>query len=209
MPSHDRPLTTESRLHEAVLRFNAGDESATEDLIGHVRRRLMVLTRRRLRQSGGFTKVARWHETEDITQEALIRLADTLRKEPINSGDHFLRLAAQHIRWTLLNIHAHVTSKAHSAVFVKTDPNQPKDGGPDRRLSTARARTDTAFRWDKFMDHFKTLTAEQRTMLDLLFFNGCTQQETADHLKIGITTFKDRWRKLKLQLNDEGFAPFN
>lgn len=209
MRHNDGTLTTESRLHEAVLRFNAGDQTAVEDMLGHVRHRLMVITRKSLRGAGGYTRVARWNQTDDVVQDVCIRLADTLRQEPINTGDHFLRLAAKHIRWALANMHAHVNTKSHYAATVETDRERLDDRGPDGRLGMAPARTDTAFRWDKFLDRFKTLTHEQRQMLDDVFFNGCTQQETAARMKIGITAFKDRWRELKLQLIDEGLTPFN
>lgn len=209
MPRNDGPQTTESRVHDAVVRFNAGDETAVEDLLGYVRHRLIVITRKNLRGPGGYTQVGRWNQTDDVVQEVCIRLADTLRKEPINTGDHFLRLAAQQIRWGLLNMHAHVNTNSHYAATVETDRERLDDRGPDGRLATAPARPDAAFRWDKFLDHFKTLTAEQRQMLDDVFFNGCTQQETAARMKIGITAFKERWLKLKLQLIDEGLAPFN
>jgi len=209
MGRHEQVLTTETRLHEAVLRFNAGQESAVEDLLGHVRHRLMVITRGQLRGPGGYTQVARWHQTDDVVQEVCIRLADTLRQEPINTGDHFLRLAAKHIRWALANMHAHVNTKSHYAATVETDRERLDDHGPDGRLGMAPARPDAAFRWDKFLDRFKTLTEEQRQMLDDVFFNGCTQRETAARMKIGLTAFKERWLKLKLQLLDEGFTPFN
>jgi DNA-directed RNA polymerase specialized sigma24 family protein len=209
MRRNESALTTESRLDEAVIRFNAGDPSAQEDLIRHVRHRLMVITRRQLRGPGGFTQVARWNETDDVVQEACARLARTLQQEPINSGDHFLRLAAIHIKQALLNMHAHVNTQSHYSAKLEPETARSDDRGPDGPLALARARTDSLFRWDKFLDHFKTLSPEQRQMLDDVFFNGCTQQETADRLKLGITTFKDRWLKLKLQLFDEGFAPFN
>lgn len=209
MPRHDRTLTTESRLDEAVVRLNAGDESAKEDLLAHVRHRLMVITRRRIHGPGGFTQVARWNQTDDVVQEACLRLADTLEQTDLASGDHFLRLAALHIKRALLNMHEHVNTKSHYGATLETDRHRLDDRGPDGRLATAPARTDAGLRWDKFLGHFKTLTDEQRQMLDDVFFNGCTQQETADRMKIGITAFKARWLKLKLQLIDEGFAPFN
>jgi DNA-directed RNA polymerase specialized sigma24 family protein len=209
MRRNEQALTTESRLDEAVGRFNAGDPAAKNDLIGHVRHRLTVLTRRQLRGSGGFTQVARWNETDDVVQEACVQLSRTLQQEPINSGDHFLRLAALHIKRALLNMHAHVNTQSHYSARLERDLARSDDRGEDGRLTMAPARTDALFRWDKFLDRFKTLSAEQRQMLDDVFFNGCTQQEAADRLKIGITAFKDRWRTLKLQLSDEGFTPFN
>jgi len=208
MPIGREPQTTESRLHEAVLRFNAGEQSAVEDLFSHVRHRLMVITRRKLHGPGGFATVARWYATDDVVQEACLQLAKTLEQEQINSGDHFLRLAAIHIRRALLNIHAHTGTKSHFSQTASTDPadNQTLAKGA---VVALEAGTDSGIRWEKFLDHFKTLTEEQRQMLDDVFFNGCTQQETAARMQIGITAFKQRWLKLKLQLFDEGFSPFN
>lgn len=202
------PLTTESRLDEAVARFNAGDKAAIEDLLGHVRHRLMVITRRKLRGPGGFATVARWYATDDVVQEVCLKLEQTLRNTPVNTGDHFLRLAAIHIKRALLNMHAHTRTKSHFSATLRAD-RAGNDDGPDGPLARAPARTDAEFRWDKFLDHFKSLTDEQRQMLDDVFFNGCTQQEAAGRLNIAITAFKERWLKLKLQLIDEGFTPFN
>jgi len=201
------PLTTESRLDEAVARLKAGDKSAIDDLLGHVRNRLMMITRRKLRGPGGFTTVAGLYATDDVVQEASLRLEKTLRNTPVNSGDHFLRLAAVHIKQTLLNLHAHARTKSRFPGTVGASQAGADD--PAALLAGAPARTDAEFRWDKFLDHFKSLTDEQRQMLDDVFFNGCTQQETADRMRIGITAFKDRWLKLKLLLIDQGFTPFN
>lgn len=209
MRHDDQPLTTESRLHEAVVRFNAGDPTAAEELLSHIRHRLMVITRGKLHGPTGFTQVARWNETDDVVQEVSIRLAATLQKEPINSGDHFLRLAAMHIRWALINMHNHTETQSHYSKTLEIDPTHGPDDGPDGRLATAHARTDSQVRWRKFLDHFKNLSSEQRQMLDDVFFNGCSLQEAADRLKIGITSFKNRWRSLKLQLSDEGLMPFD
>lgn len=207
---HDiQQRTTESRLHEAVVRFNAGDPAAAEELLSHIRHRLMVITRGKLHGPAGFTQVARWNETDDVVQEVSIRLANTLFKEPINSGDHFLRLAAMHIRWALSNMHNQTKTRSHYSRTLETDPNHGSDAGPDGPLATAHAKTDSLFRWNKFLDRFKTLSKEQRQMLDDMFFNGCNLEEAADRLKIGITSFKKRWRALKLQLSDEGLTPFN
>jgi DNA-directed RNA polymerase specialized sigma24 family protein len=211
MPRNEdrQPQTTESRLHDAVVRFNAGDPAAENDLLGHVRHRLMVITRKQLRGDGGFARVARWNETDDVVQEVCLRLADLLRKEPLNTGDHFLRLAAKHIRWALVNLHHKVSTKSHFSATLETDTVRRTDSARNDRLALAAARTDSLFRWDKFLARFETLSPEQRQMLDDVFFNGCTREETAARLGIGITAFKDRWRKLKLQLGDEGFTQFN
>lgn len=209
MPRDHQALTTESRLHEAVVRFNAGDDSAKEDLLNHVRHRLMVISRWKLRGPDGYTTVARWNETDDVVQEVSVRLAKALDETPINTGNHFLNLAAKHIRWILTDMHRHAGTKSHFAATLETDRARLEDNGPDARLATAVAPIESRFRWDKFLDRFDTLTEEQRQMLDDVFFNGCTHQESADRMKIGITAFKDRWRKLKLQLSDEGLAPYN
>ena len=75
-------------------------------------------------------------------------------------------------------------------------------------LASARNRTIIAVLMID-LDRFKTLSKEQRQMLDDMFFNGCSLEEAAGRLKIGITSFKKRWRALKLQLSDEGLTLFN
>jgi hypothetical protein len=86
--------------HTAVIqgcidRLRVGDESARAALLGCAADRLARLARRRLRSYPG---VARWEQTDDVAQNALIRLDRALRAVVPPTAREFFRLAAAQVR---------------------------------------------------------------------------------------------------------------
>ena len=93
-----------ARIQALVDRLIAGDESARDDLIQCAWNRIMRMTRRISRDYPG---VRRWEQTEDVFQNALLRLWKALEKVELNDARHFLRLAAEKIRFELIDLARH------------------------------------------------------------------------------------------------------
>src|SRR5438445_6691932 len=85
-------------------RMRAGDLTAREALFGHVCERLRRLTRKMLK---GYPGVQRWAETDDVLQNALLRLLRALNEVQPSSAREFLGLAATQIRRELLDLARH------------------------------------------------------------------------------------------------------
>src|SRR5262245_64782591 len=85
-------------------RLRAGDDRAREQLLESSNERLARLARKLLRDSPG---VRRWEQTDDVLQNALLRLDRALKAVvPPTSRDYF-RLAAAMIRRELIDLARH------------------------------------------------------------------------------------------------------
>ncbi|MBI1916315.1 MAG: hypothetical protein HYS12_16525 [Planctomycetes bacterium] len=87
-------------LHDLVARFQAGENSALHALIRRTEERLSLFTRRMLAR---FPAVRAKEQTDDILQNALIRLTRALRQETPRSVREFFGLASELDRWTALH----------------------------------------------------------------------------------------------------------
>src|SRR5580692_11156311 len=87
-----------------IGRLKAGDEQAREQLITCACERLTSLTRKMLK---GFGRVKRWEQTDDVVQNALLRLYRSLAEVQPAGAVEFYRLAAVNIRRELLDLAKH------------------------------------------------------------------------------------------------------
>jgi DNA-directed RNA polymerase specialized sigma24 family protein len=79
----------------------AGDAAALDALLRYSCERLMSLTHRML---GDFRRVRRWAETDDVLQNAMLRLVSSLREAKPQTSREFLTLATMQIRRELLDL---------------------------------------------------------------------------------------------------------
>src|SRR5262249_4453671 len=91
-------------MQQLLLRAGTGDREALDALLRHNCDRLTSLTRRML---GNYRRVRRWAETNDVLQNALVRLVAALRDvKPATTRD-FLALATMQIRRELIDLARH------------------------------------------------------------------------------------------------------
>ena len=95
-------LSTEIQLR--LDRLRSGDESARDELLDITRVRLGRLARKMLQ---GYPGVRRWEQTDDILQNAALRLCRALKKIRPESVHGFVRLAALQIRRELIDLARH------------------------------------------------------------------------------------------------------
>src|SRR5258707_15255964 len=88
-----------SILQQLLPRAVAGEEAAVDALLRHCSDRMTSLTRRML---GDFQRVRRWAETDEVLQNALMRLVAALGKAKPASARDFLALATLEIRPDLI-----------------------------------------------------------------------------------------------------------
>ena len=81
-----------------------GDEQAYDDLLNRASDRLLKLTRKMLRR---YPNLRRWEQTDDVFQNAAIRLHRSLKKVKPDSARSFYGLATVEIRRTLIDLCRH------------------------------------------------------------------------------------------------------
>src|SRR5262245_33810256 len=99
----DSSLDT-TQLHRILARLCAGDLTARDELLRAAGPRLERLARKMLR---GFPDVARWEQTEDIFQNAVVLLLRALTQIQPESVRDFFALAATQMRRELLDLARH------------------------------------------------------------------------------------------------------
>ena len=137
-----------------------GDDVRAE-IIEHTCDRLRGLARRMLR---GFPGVHRWSETDDVLQNALIRLHRSLAEVRPQSARQFYALAATQIRrelldWPAANLAPEGIGKNHQT---------------DRGVATesATAEPQSVEDWTAFHEQVEKLADEEREVFGLLWYGG-------------------------------------
>src|SRR5579884_1525840 len=85
-------------------RLRSGDAAACDELLRCACERLHNLARKMLRS---YPNVHRWEQTDDVLQNATLRLYRTLQQIPVETARDFFRLAALNIRRELLDLAKH------------------------------------------------------------------------------------------------------
>src|SRR5262245_58414060 len=172
--------------------WNNGDSSALEKLIPIVYDELKRIASGYLRRE----RPDHTLQTTALVHEAFMQLVDKQDME-WNDRVHFFRVAAQIMRHILVN-HA-LTNKA------------AKRGGGDLKLSLDDA-IGTADKQEKdfdllalndALDRLAEIDERKSQLVELRFFAGLSNEETAEVMGISLTTFKREWRMTKAWLHCE------
>ena len=104
--THDGPNddTSAIGIHLETLAAGPGTpaaEAARAALVGIAAERMQALARRML---GGSPQVRRWTETDDVVQNAMVRLYRALGGVIPNDPQHFVRLAALQVRREVIDL---------------------------------------------------------------------------------------------------------
>jgi RNA polymerase sigma factor (sigma-70 family) len=89
------------RIEELLVRLERKDPRARDELINVTCQRLLVLTRKML---GGFGRLRQWEQSDDVSQNAMLRLRRALDDVTPTTAAEFYGLAAEQIRRELLDL---------------------------------------------------------------------------------------------------------
>jgi RNA polymerase sigma-70 factor (ECF subfamily) len=190
----DEPTGHTQRLQHWLDRMHAGDEQARNQLFAHAGERLRQLTRRMLRR---FPTLRRWEQTDDVLQNATLRLYRALADLRPESARHFYNLAAVQVRRELLDLARHHFGPQGQAAHHHTE------GGEDSVLQQEPDDSEepqTLEAWARFHEAVEALPEEEREVFNLLWYEGLDQPGAAAVLGVGLRTVKRRWQKARLLL---------
>lgn len=196
-----QPSDQTVQIQNWIDRLQAGDESAREELIKSACTRMERLTRNMLK---GYPRVKRWEQTDDVFQNAVMRLYRSLQHITPKTVQEFFRLAALNIRRELLDLVKHYYGPQGKGAKHATLPGGAgKDSAP-----VAHYKEDVTHEpgrlavWEEFHQKVESLPEEEREVFDLLWYQGLTQAEAADVLKVAERTVKRRWQSARLLLHE-------
>jgi RNA polymerase sigma factor (sigma-70 family) len=188
-----------------VDRLRAGDLAARDELLRAVCGRLERLARKMLRR---FPSVQRWAQTDDVLQNALLRLLRALEHVRPDSVRDFFGLAAEQMRRELLDMARHfhgprgAGAHHHSAggndvTPVENEADEASEGG------------DNLDKWAAFHAAVAGLPAEEREVVGLIYYHGWEQKAVADLFQCSVRTVQRRWeaalQRLHAELARQGF----
>jgi RNA polymerase sigma-70 factor (ECF subfamily) len=188
-----------TQLQAWIARMNAGDNAAKNELLRYAYERLRCLARKMLRQD--FPRLKNWEETDDVLQNAALRLDRALGVVPVASAAEFFRLAATAIRRELLDLARHYQPGREAAAgsaspLAESSGNAPSAADPsDSTYEPSRLEA-----WTEFHNQVEALPAEERAVFDLLWYEGLEQSEAAACLGVPRATVQRHWLKARLRL---------
>jgi RNA polymerase sigma-70 factor (ECF subfamily) len=179
-------------------RLRAGDETARGELVKIACERLSRLARRMLRS---YPAVRRWEQTDDVLQNAALRLCRSLESVRPESVRSFINLAAVQIRRELIDLaRRYGGPRGPGRHQAGQDPSDGSGGPPDPGTDT-----DDPSRladWTEFHNQVAGLPAEEKEIFDLLWYQGLSRAEVAALLGVTERVVRYRWRAARLKLHE-------
>jgi RNA polymerase sigma factor (sigma-70 family) len=197
------PSSQTLHIQACLDRLRGGDAAARGELLSCACERLRNLARKMLR---GYPNVHRWEQTDDVLQNAVLRVHRALRQMTVETARDFFRLAALNIRRELLDLAKHYYGPqgqgAHHATWGAGDL---PTSHPDAALAAPHDPSDDPARlaaWGEFHEQIGSLPDEEREVFDLLWYQGLSQAEAAALLNVSERTIKRRWQAARLKLHE-------
>jgi RNA polymerase sigma factor (sigma-70 family) len=203
--SRDRTLAhsdTTTVIQGWIDRLREGDEAARAALLDCAAQRLSRLARKMLK---GYPGVRRWEESDDVLQNALVRLDRALKAVAPPTARDFFRLAATQVRRELIDLARRYSGPeglgAHHSSHAGSDiPGGTAAGATELQDTTFEPARLAA--WTEFHRRIESLDDEEREVFDLLWYQGLTQAEAAVVLGVTERTVNRRWIAARLRLNE-------
>lgn len=190
-----RAEATDTQIQNLIDLAASGQEKARQALLDHACDRLLRLTRKMFH---GYPNLRRWEQTDDVFQNSLIRLHRALAEVQVESVRHFFNLAAVQVRRELLDLAKHHFGPHGIGANHHTD-GQPADDAGGSLHKTGDEPKDAA-EWTEFHQHVESLPDEEKEVVNLLWYEGLTQDEAGKLLGISLRTVKRRWHSARTNL---------
>jgi len=191
--------TTE--IQRLLVRHQAGDRKAIDELIRFAESRLRVRASQMLRND----RLKRWEQTDDLLQEAMLKLQRALEKVRPDSPERFFGLAALQVRRTLFDLARKHFGPRGGGKHHHTDgkPADAEGGSFENQATQANGPKD----WTKFYEAVEALPEKDRQVLDLTWTNGLTHAAAAEVLGVDERTIRRRWLSIRSRFKESLLTP--
>lgn len=168
------------QITQLLVQWGDGDQTALGDLMPIVYDELRLMANRFMRrQDSGHTM-----QTTELIHEAYLKLAGNDEKEWKNRA-HFFAVASQAMRHILVNYALSKQSKKRGGDQQKITLEE------NSMVSTERSAEIVAL--DSALSDLAVLDERASRVVELKFFGGMTNEETAEALKVSTETVKRDW----------------
>lgn len=191
---------TTNEIELCIERMQSGDLAAGDLLLTSACDRLRRITEKMIRQ---FPAVQRFEHSDDVLQNAVIRLSRSLKQLTPRNAREFFGLASLEIRRELIDLMRHYYGPLGQGARVYALPVDDSDApahpaylAPDTTNEPGKLAV-----WAEFHRHVESLSNEDREMFDLLWYQDLTQAEAANVLGVSERTVKRRWQHARLAVD--------
>lgn len=198
MSADSLPPEVAAELAKSLQRLAAGDTCARDRIIELCHGRLRDLSSRLL---GKFAKVRRWDDTDDVAQNAALRLYRALGDTVPDSPRGLMGLLATQIQRELIDLARKHSGPMSYAANHGTNVRDSSQGGiflVDEAADGALTDGDEEIpleRWENFHVAVEALAEEHREVFKLIWYLGVDQNTAAETLGISRRTLQKRWKE--------------
>ena len=192
---------TSEQVEKWIALLREGDPTARDALLACAGERLMRLTRKMLRLSAD---VRRWEQTDDVFQNAMMRLYRSLDQVELQDARHFFHVAAMQIRRELIDLARRYQGPHGMGRNLRLQPVQKDQTGMAGAFEPQEQTYDPAdlATWLEFHQRVETLPEEERDVFQLIWYGGLSAEEVAQSLQVSARTVRRRWQAARLALHD-------
>lgn len=181
-------------VEEWLGRLRDGDDSARDVLIEHSCERLRVLISHTLNRKEPFLRSI--ESTDDVLQEVLLRLHQALKDVAPASPREYAGLAAMEMRREMIDL----ARKHRGPHSYAANTRQAENSELQREAEPIGDDIWTIEDWTSFHEAAEQLGTDHRAVVDLLWYQNCTQQQAAEALGVSRQTLIRRWRAACVEL---------
>jgi RNA polymerase sigma factor (TIGR02999 family) len=178
------------QVSELLLHWKHGDRQAIEAIFPLVYAELQRLAHHHLRQQ----RPNHTLQTTALVHEAYLRLTQQ-RSLTVESRVHFLGIAAQLMRWILVDYERsrRAAKRGAGATRLLLD-HEIAGGGPAQNRDVDLMALDSA------LDKLAKLDAQQSQIVELRYFAGLSIEDTSEFLGVSPATVKRSWASARAWL---------
>ena len=193
--------TISAALAECLQRLERGDLTVRDRIIELCSSRLHALAHRML---GRFPRVRRWEDTDDVFQNAAMRLHRALGGMQLDSPRSIMALAATQLHRELIDLaRRHAGPSSYAANHgTNVMPQAAADDGPEQYIDNRPASDTNLDRWTLFHEAIGNLPEDEQEVFHLVWYLGADQKTIASLLDCSERTVKYRWRSAREAVRD-------
>ena len=188
--------TITDRLACCLERLAAGEKSARNEILEICDQRMRVLSHRLL---GKFARVRRWDNTDDVAQNAAIRLHRALADTVPDSTRGLMGLMAVQIQRELIDL-ARKHSGPHSWAANHDTNAGVKDGACRVEEASDGEQRDEAVpieRWEEFHAAIESLPGDLREVFRMVWYLGLDREAAARAMGCSVRTLGRMWAEAR------------
>ena len=138
--------------------------------------------------------------SEDVLQNALLRLLRSLREVSLASMRDFYNLAAGMFRRELIDLARHYARANRHGAVARGGPGPDEFAAPVEVAAPAEPVADLE-RWTRFHEEAEKLLVEEREVVGLICFHDWDQAAVAELFGVTVRTVQRRWGSALLKLH--------